>query len=312
MRGAISGGMGAGLEHLDLLNTFDAVYGASSGAFNAVFFVAKQAVYATSVYYEFLNNRRFINFRRFFSREPIVSLNHVLEHVIVKEKILDWRTVLESAIPFKVVASSVDKLKSQILSDFTTKDSLFAALHASSNMPLVAGPPFQLDGDRFVDASLFEAIPLQSAINDGCTHLLVLLTRPNGRLKKASVLDRVVATRLNKIRSGLGSCYLESNNSYNDTVRLIQEAHRSFQGPPYIFSVSLPRGYHEIRRMERRRNVILQATKDGMRAALEVFVPEELVMVETLIPVDSSGHICKVSWQFKEVLKDRGESHSPE
>ena len=109
MRGAVSGGMGAGLEHLGLLRVFDAAYGASSGAFNAVFFVSKQAVYATSVYYEFLNNKKFINLRRFFLREPIVSLDHVLEHVIVKEKILDWEAVLESPIPLKIATTSVEQ-----------------------------------------------------------------------------------------------------------------------------------------------------------------------------------------------------------
>ena len=142
MRGAVSGGMGAGLEHLGLLRVFDAAYGASSGAFNAVFFVSKQAVYATSVYYEFLNNKKFINLRRFFLREPIVSLDHVLEHVIVKEKILDWEAVLESPIPLKIATTSVNRLSPHVMGGFTTRESLFAALRATSIMPIMAGPPF--------------------------------------------------------------------------------------------------------------------------------------------------------------------------
>jgi hypothetical protein len=33
-------------------------------------------------------------------------------------------------------------------------------------------------GQRFVDAAVFEAVPFRSAIADGCTHVLVLCTRP--------------------------------------------------------------------------------------------------------------------------------------
>lgn len=38
-----------------------------------------------------------------------------------------------------------------------------------------------LRGQRLVDAAVFEAVPFRSAIADGCTHLLVLCTRPARR-----------------------------------------------------------------------------------------------------------------------------------
>jgi predicted patatin/cPLA2 family phospholipase len=306
MRGAVSGGMGAGLEHLNLLRVFDVVYGASSGAFNAVFFVSKQAVYATSVYYEFLNNREFIDLRRFFSRRPIVSLDHVLNHVIIKEKILDWKAVLESPIPLKIVTSSVEKLAPQLLSDFTTKESLFAALHATSIMPLVAGPPLELNGDRFIDASIFEAIPYESAKRDGCTHVLALLSRPRGCLRQRNFSDRMVARGINKIKDGLGSCYLDSIRIYNETVAAIYKGEDSNEVSPYRFPISLPSDYPEIGRAEKRREVILKATKDGMRTAINTFVPEEIKIIETLIPVDCGGHICRPSWQLGDVEKSKG------
>ena len=40
MRGAVSGGMGLGLDELGLTRSFDAAYGASAGALNALWLVA--------------------------------------------------------------------------------------------------------------------------------------------------------------------------------------------------------------------------------------------------------------------------------
>ena len=52
MRGIVSAGMVTALEHLALRDVFDAVYGASAGAMNGAYFVAGQAAYGTTIYYE--------------------------------------------------------------------------------------------------------------------------------------------------------------------------------------------------------------------------------------------------------------------
>src|SRR5947209_1851988 len=64
MRGVVSAGMVAALEQLDLLHSFDVVYGASAGAVSAAYFVAGQARYGTTIFYDDINNRRFIDLRR--------------------------------------------------------------------------------------------------------------------------------------------------------------------------------------------------------------------------------------------------------
>ncbi len=41
-----------------------------------------------------------------------------------------------------------------------------------------AGPPRRCRGHNLVDAAIFEPVPLRTALRDGCTHVLVLCTRP--------------------------------------------------------------------------------------------------------------------------------------
>lgn len=55
---------------------------------------------------------------------------------------------------------------------------------------LASGPPREWRGHRLVDAAVFEPVPLRSALRDGCTHVLVLCTRP------AQVCSRVVVMRV--------------------------------------------------------------------------------------------------------------------
>jgi predicted patatin/cPLA2 family phospholipase len=87
-------------------------------------------------------------------------------------------------------------------------------------MPLVAGSPVRINGDRFLDASVFEAVPVNAALQDNCTHVLVLLTRPEGQLKQPHLFDQeIIAPRLDRLRTGLGSSYLNSNNVYNRSLK---------------------------------------------------------------------------------------------
>src|SRR5437868_15405392 len=69
MRGVISCAALQALEELGMTAAFDEVYGASAGAVNAAYFLAGQAAYATSIYYQKINNTRFI--RRIWHRQVV-------------------------------------------------------------------------------------------------------------------------------------------------------------------------------------------------------------------------------------------------
>ena len=85
-----------------------------------------------------------------------------------------------AALP-QVVASSLDRLQSVLLTDFADREDLVTCLKASANVPKIAGDPVVHRGERLVDAAVFEAVPWRAAIADGCTHVVVLCTRPASR-----------------------------------------------------------------------------------------------------------------------------------
>ena len=77
-----------------------------------------------------------------------------------------------------MVASSLDALQPVLLERFRCDRDLAASLRASANVPAIAGHYVEHRGHRLVDAAVFEPVPFRSAIADGCTHVLVLCTRP--------------------------------------------------------------------------------------------------------------------------------------
>src|SRR5437667_3879965 len=83
MRGVISCASLMALEELGLTEVFDEVYGASAGAVNAAYFLAGQAACATTIYYQKINNTRFI--RRFWHRK-IVNIDDLFDCIIMSER----------------------------------------------------------------------------------------------------------------------------------------------------------------------------------------------------------------------------------
>ena len=88
--------------------------------------------------------------------------------------------VLASPAKLRIVATSTASGNRTVFRDWSDGDDLLACLRAGASMPIVGGPPFPYRLDRYWDARLSEPIPATVAEEEGCTHLVVLLTRPSG------------------------------------------------------------------------------------------------------------------------------------
>jgi len=179
----------------------DAVYGSSAGAINATYFLSGQP-YGLDIYVDDIANSEFLSLKRFFGRDPVMNLDFLIDYVMNEIKPLDWEAVLESPVPLKVIASSLDELKSVILHNFSTPAELAESLKASANVPEIAGPPKVINGHRLVDAAVFEPVPYRAAIRDGCTHVLVLCSHnqtPGQRGPVQKVMKKVVSAAVGRI-----------------------------------------------------------------------------------------------------------------
>jgi predicted patatin/cPLA2 family phospholipase len=286
MRGVISAGMVAALEQLGLRDSFDCVYGCSAGAVSAAYFVAGQARYGTTIFYDNINNRKFIDLRRLLWRRPVLSLEFLLDHVCVREKPLAFGAVLSSDVPLFVVSSSVTRKKSVVLKDFVDGASLLSALRGSARMPFFAGPPVEHAGDRLLDASIYQYIPFSSAVNDGATDVVVLLSRPAGVLRgKPGLMEHLlVVPYLQRLDPELASHYLGRAEQYRRELETIRR-HNSGGLDVGCLPIQVDANAADISPFERDRARLLRSAMNGFQAtyrALGLPVPE---LVEIITPI---------------------------
>ena len=269
MRGVVSAGMVGALEELGMTHAFDAVYGSSAGAINAAYFLAAQARVGTTIYYEDINNRRFIDLRRPLVGRPIVDLSFLVDEVAVRTKPLDCAAVLASPSPFTVMATDVAAASRAALRDFGDGPSLLGAMRAGATMPVIAGPPVRWRGRDYLDASLTEPIPVPLAEADGHTHLLVLLTRPREMPKQLSPLDRwFVLPRLRRLSPPLASLYAARSVPYSALLADIAGGH----GPGQTAQVVglRPEG-PAVTKLERSPERLRAGADSGRRAVMRAF-----------------------------------------
>lgn len=289
MRGVISAAMVLGLEQLGLLNAFDRVYGSSAGAINGAYFLAGQAAFGTTTYYENINNSRFINFWRPLLGRPVVDVDFAIWHAMTQEKPLDTSRVIACAIPLYVVATNADSGEREIISDWSNADDLLHALRASATMPIVAGQPYQHRGKRYYDALLAEPIPVPAAEDQGCTHILALLTRPEGNraLPLSWFERRMLAPRLRRGSPALADLYVTRPDRYAALLRCLDKG----VGPSGRAQVEVIRPVGPaLSRFERRRESLVAAAAQGLHAVLDVFAPGPRVILEILAGFRSDGH----------------------
>jgi len=286
MRGVVSGGMLAALEHLGLAFVFDAVYGSSAGAINGAYFIARGSGVGISIYYQEINNRRFIDPFRALVGRPVMSLDYLLDEVMTRIKPLDWRAVIDSPVRLKVVATSLDRGGTVILDEYHSQRQLSDCLRASATMPFLAGEPVRLNGELFVDAAVYESIPFRIALADGCTDVLALLTRPAGvRRAGPSLAERLfVVRRLDSLRPGLKDDYHHRTWAYAEEVARLTEATTAPTGPPHLLAVSPPAGAAVVNRLEKSQAKLIQGAAGGARALAKALgrSPDQAGEVETL------------------------------
>jgi predicted patatin/cPLA2 family phospholipase len=184
----VSGGMALALDELGLAHAFDAAYGSSAGALNALWLASGRGsaglrTWTDAEWLAFLIRRRRVVYRR-----PVVDVDGLVGERYERlspglfAAMLAARTELHPLATDVATGASVDL--HPLIQDEAT---LRTALRASSMIPLLAGPPVALGSRRLLDAGLSAAIPIRAALADGATHVLVLRSRRTGETTQAPV-----------------------------------------------------------------------------------------------------------------------------
>jgi predicted acylesterase/phospholipase RssA len=188
MRGVYSGGALVAMEELGLSGVFDDVYGESAGATNSCYFLSRQASFGIRIYLEDLPSLKFVNP---FRLGRMLDLDYAIDTVVAKVKPLNVEKVLASPSNLYIALTNAHTGLGRMVEAKGQKTPLLTLLKASGALTPLYNHPVMIDGEPYVDGGIANPIPVRSAIEHGCTHILVLLTRANGFVGRLNLAERL-------------------------------------------------------------------------------------------------------------------------
>jgi predicted patatin/cPLA2 family phospholipase len=174
LRSVASCGAAAALNYMGLTNAFDTVYGASSGAVNAAYFLSNQSALGITVYLDDVNNKRFINFLRVWK---MMDLEFFFDEIVRKRKKHDLAALLRHPTELKVLTTCLEDERTVWFSSRDPKIDLYDVMKASCALPLIYGRGVRIGNKSYTDGVVTEPIPAITPLSGDYTDILVLMTR---------------------------------------------------------------------------------------------------------------------------------------
>lgn len=237
MRGAYSGGMAHALEEAGLAPMFDAIYGSSAGAYIGAGLLIGMGHGSAQIFFQDMADPRFIDLRRLRSRKPVVSLDHLLDDILVHSKPLHWNDLHEHTIPLHIIATATDDLTGHILQPQNASEWKLA-MRATSSIPFLAGRPVEMHGRKWIDGAVSEPLPVGRAFDGGATHVLVLVNRTPEDLRGAPSVPTPSrwARGVDRIVPGLGSM-ADERRRMGPALALLRDEHHPARYGAKVFTV---------------------------------------------------------------------------
>jgi predicted acylesterase/phospholipase RssA len=298
MRGTISAGMALALDELGLVSAFDAVYGASAGAITGAWLLSRPQ--GLRGWTEPAYARAFIRRSGLLRGRPVADVRALIEELYQTTFPMDFAAVLASPVEFHPLATDAATGQSADLRPLCGAPAeLRLALRASAALPLLAGPPVQLDGRRFYDAGLSESVPYRTALARGATHVLVLRSRRDavavpgavpvpgavaaadgrGPARSARLIAR---TALRRETPALRAAFLGRDARLADDERRLADYQSAPPGaqvtsasgaPAAVFSIRPPAGSPAVSRLATDGRLLRAAFESGRAATHAAFAP---------------------------------------
>jgi len=269
MRGAYPGGMAHALEATGFGGVFDEAYGSSAGAFIAAGFLTGRAWAASGIFAADMTSREFIDVRRIGTGRPVVSLDHLLDHILTVANPFDWEELRRMSAPLQVIATGADDLRPHVLGGLESVPDWKLALRATATIPWLAGPPTELGGRRWIDGSVSEPLAVIRALRAGATHVLALSSRSpeEVRPQPAGTRPPVWARSLDRLAPGLGAMASDTRRLFHHNLAPTADPAHPERRDAHVLAIT-PSVVNGIRGLTTDARKVREATDSGRAAAM--------------------------------------------
>lgn len=201
------------------------VVGVSAGASNSCTYVARQKGRGRRVNLDYLSDWRYMGLRSLLLKGSYFGLDFLFEDIPNELDIFDYETFYRSPGIFRIGATNCITGEA----DFFDKHEITTGLKhikASCSLPLLS-PMVEIGGIPYLDGGVAEPIPVKKALEDGCEHVVVVLTQPAGYRKSpsgqgAELLYEAAFRKYPRLVKTLK----ERHRKYNETLEFVEDLER--------------------------------------------------------------------------------------
>lgn len=266
----LEGGAKRGIYTAGVLDVFlengiltNGVIGVSAGAIHGCSYVAKQCGRSIRYNIKYNDDYRFMSFKSLIKTGNMVDTDFAYHELPEKLDPFDHKAFENSKIKFYATCTNLKTGKAEYVLCPDLKDHYINYLRASASMPLVS-QIVELDNNSYLDGGIADSIPLKAAFDLGFTKNIVVLTRPEGYVKKPFSMLWLVKLIYRKFPNFIKTIK-NRHIHYNQTLDYIKELENNKK----VFVIR-PSKLIKISRMETNIDVIKQMYELGRNDALNV------------------------------------------
>lgn len=162
--------------------TFDGMIGVSAGALFGVNYLSNQAGRVIRYNRRFNADPNYLGLRPLLRTGNIVDTDYAYCRVPRKLDVFDDETYKKSGVPFYAVVTNIKTGKPEYIRIESVYEQM-DVLRASGSMPFVSRP-VRVGRKLYLDGAIADSIPFEKFREMGYERLVVVLTKPDGYVKK--------------------------------------------------------------------------------------------------------------------------------
>ncbi len=203
---------------------FPYVIGVSAGISNGVSYVSKQFGRNIEILEKFRNDKRYIGAGNYRKCKSLFGLDFVYGEIPKEHVPFDYETFRSFTGKCLVGVTNAETGKPEYLDALKDGDD-FQYLRASCAIPGYF-PAIMIDGTPYYDGGLASPIAVKQALKDGCSRAVIILTQPEGFVKKCGKGNIAMSQLIKRKYPEIEMLLLARHKIYNRQIEFCNELER--------------------------------------------------------------------------------------
>lgn len=176
--GAYTAGVAAELIRNLGKDYFDVIYASSVGVFTGVYLLTGQADELEDIWRNHVHDNLLVSALNPLRGKRIMDLDY-LEGITKNEVLLNLDSAFSSKTKLICTLTKNSTGESRLVTP--TRDNLYQVMRATASIPVICGK-YNFEGVNYVDGGISKPFPVQEAIDDKCSEIIVISNLPSGVL----------------------------------------------------------------------------------------------------------------------------------